>query len=114
MAIKGKIRVKTDRSEVEMAIKKAKRLRKLLKEANSLTYELASKEIMLKINVIRGGKGQMGEMVWRRLELKVSGEAEKERLERLVKEKNLSRQDMAVILFGLRVRPGFGKKDFGI
>lgn len=51
MAIKGKIRVKTDRSEVEMAIKKAKRLRKLLKEANSLTYELASKEIMLKINV---------------------------------------------------------------
>lgn len=56
----------------------------------------------------------MGEMVWRRLELKVSGEAEKERLERLVKEKNLSRQDLAVILFGLRVRPGFGKKDFGI
>lgn len=64
--------------------------------------------------IIRGGKGQMGEMVWRRLELTTDDETEKERLERLVKEKNLSRQDLAVILFGLRVRPGFGKKDFGI
>ena len=29
-------------------------------------------------------------------------------------EPGLSRQDLAVILFGLRVRPEFGKKDFGI
>lgn len=49
------IKVKVDRSEVKKAIKKAKRLRKLLKEANSLADELASKEIMLKINVCSDG-----------------------------------------------------------
>lgn len=44
-----KIRVKVNRSEVEKAIKKAKRLRKLLKEANSLADELASKDFNIAI-----------------------------------------------------------------
>lgn len=43
-------RVRVDTTEVDMAIKKAKRLRKLLKEANSLANELASKDL-LKINI---------------------------------------------------------------
>ncbi len=50
----------------------------------------------------------------RRFELLTDNEAEKECLERILAEKNLSRQDLAIILFGLRVLPGFGKKDFGI
>lgn len=50
----------------------------------------------------------------RRFELLTKSEAEKNRLEMVLNEKNLSRQDLAVILFGLRVRSGFGKKDFGI
>lgn len=43
-----KIRINT--KEVDMAIRKAKRLRRLLKEANSLANELASKDL-LKINI---------------------------------------------------------------
>lgn len=57
---------------------------------------------------------QDAETNWRRFELLAADEAEKNRLERLVAEKSLSRQELAIILFGLRVRPGFSKEDFGI
>lgn len=40
-----------DATEVKRAIKKVRRLVKLLKEANSLADELASKNINLKIDV---------------------------------------------------------------
>ncbi len=53
-------------------------------------------------------------MMWRRFELLAEDEAERIRLEGVLTKHGLSRQDLAVILFGLRVRPGFGKKDFGI
>lgn len=53
-------------------------------------------------------------MEWRRLELLTKTKEEKERLERVIEEHNLSRQDLAIILFGLRVRPEFLKEDFGI
>lgn len=53
-------------------------------------------------------------MQWRRFELLTEGEAERERLERVLRESNLSRRDLAIILLGLRVRPEFGKEDFGI
>ena len=53
-------------------------------------------------------------MDYRRFELLTQDNAEKERLERVIKGHSLSRQDMAVILTGLRVRSGFGKEDFGI
>ncbi len=43
-------KVRLDMTEVDTAIKKAKRLRKLLKEANSLANELASKDL-LKVNI---------------------------------------------------------------
>lgn len=43
-------KIKVDATEIDRTIKKAKRLRKLLKEANSLASELASKDL-LKINV---------------------------------------------------------------
>lgn len=39
-------KVRVDTSEVDVVIKKAKRLRKLLKEANSLADELASKNLL--------------------------------------------------------------------
>lgn len=44
-----KIKVKVDTSELDMAIRKIKYLRKLLKEANSLTKELASETKKLHI-----------------------------------------------------------------
>jgi len=53
-------------------------------------------------------------MEWQRFELLAENEQERIRLERVLKRSDLSRQDLAVILFGLRVRPGFGKEDFGI
>lgn len=53
-------------------------------------------------------------MMWRRFELLAEDEAERIRLEGVLTKHGLSRQDLAVILFGLRVQPGFGKKDFGI
>ncbi len=51
---------------------------------------------------------------WFRFELLTEGEDERVRLEETIAKHDLSRQDLAVILFGLRVRPEFGKKDFGI
>lgn len=53
-------------------------------------------------------------MEWRRFELLTESEQERIRLEEVLRRSNLSRQDLAIILFGLRVRPGFGKADFGI
>lgn len=51
---------------------------------------------------------------WRRFELLVQTEKQNEELERVLKEKALSRQDIAIILLGLRVRPEFGRSSFGI
>ena len=65
------------------------------------------------LNAVRVPYGRTT-MEWRRFELLTESEAEKERLERILEDHNLSRQDLAVILFGLRVRPEFGKEDFGI
>jgi hypothetical protein len=52
--------------------------------------------------------------IWKRFELLTEDDAEKERLEALLISKNLSKQDLATILFGLRVRPEFSRHDFGI
>lgn len=51
---------------------------------------------------------------WYRFEPLTEDPAELEKLNRMLFEKNISRQDLALILFNLRIRPGFGKKDFGI
>ena len=48
---KGFIVIDVDTSQVVEATKKAKKLLKLLKKANSLADELASKEILLNIDV---------------------------------------------------------------
>lgn len=53
-------------------------------------------------------------MVWRRFEDLAETEAERLRRDAVLRKHDLSRQDLAVILFGLRVRPGFSKEDFGI
>lgn len=53
-------------------------------------------------------------MKWHRFEPLVKNENDRERLEQVIKEKKLSRKDLAVILFGLRVRPGFQRSDFDI
>lgn len=53
-------------------------------------------------------------MKWFRFELLTESEAERERLERILKKHKLSRRELAIILFGLRVRPEFGKEHFGI
>ncbi len=51
---------------------------------------------------------------WRRFENITENEAERSRLDQVIRKHSLSRQDLAIILFGLRVRPGFSKRDFGI
>ncbi len=48
---KYKQKVKVDMREVKNAVKKAKRLRKLIKEANSLADELASKKINITLKM---------------------------------------------------------------
>lgn len=53
-------------------------------------------------------------MLWRRFELLTDDEGEIEELESLCRTKGLNREDIARILFSLRVRPGFQKSDFGI
>lgn len=53
-------------------------------------------------------------MKWYRFELTVKDENERKQLEQVIKEKKLSREDLAIIIFGLRVRPGFHRSDFGI
>ena len=65
------------------------------------------------LNTVRKSYGRTT-VEWRRFELLTESEVERERLERILKRHNLSRQDLAVILFGLRVRPEFGKEHFGI
>lgn len=49
MKVERKVKVKVDDKEVNETLKKVKRLRKLLKEANSLADELASKDLQLHI-----------------------------------------------------------------
>lgn len=44
------IKIKVDDSEVKKTIKKVKRLRKLLKETNKLTYELYHKPVKVSID----------------------------------------------------------------
>lgn len=51
------------------------------------------------------------ERVWLRFELCVAG-AEKEELYRLLDRLHLSRRELALIVMGLRVRPGFSLADF--
>ena len=49
--MKEKIEIKVERSELDDALKKVKRLRKILKEANSLADELASKNINVTVSI---------------------------------------------------------------
>lgn len=51
MKAERKVKVKVDDKEVKETLKKVKRLRKLLKEANSLADELASKDLQLHIKL---------------------------------------------------------------
>lgn len=46
-----KIEIKVEQSELDETIKKVKRLRRILKEANSLADELASKNINITISI---------------------------------------------------------------
>ena len=50
----------------------------------------------------------------RRFELKTDDPAELAELDRVIKEKGLSRRDLGIILLYLGVRPGFGPECFGI
>lgn len=51
---------------------------------------------------------------WRRFELQPSEKTKLTELEEIVRRHNLSRRELAVIILTLRVRPGFGLKDFDI
>lgn len=53
-------------------------------------------------------------MEWRRFELLTDDEKEIEKLESLCRTKGLNRDELARILFNLRVRPEYRKEDFDI
>lgn len=55
---------------------------------------------------------QTEERMWRRFELCVEGK-EKEELYALLDRLHLTRRELALIVLGLRARPGFELKDFG-
>lgn len=50
----------------------------------------------------------------RRFDLLTKDEKEIEELKEVISEKGLSRNDLAIILFCLRVKPRFSRSDFGI
>lgn len=52
------------------------------------------------------------EIIWRRFELCFADGPEKDELYRLLNQLELSRRELALIVLGLRVRPGFALKDF--
>lgn len=54
---------------------------------------------------------QPGERMWRRFELCVEGK-EKDELYALLDRLHLTRRELALIVLGLRARPGFELKDF--
>lgn len=54
------------------------------------------------------------EMLWRRFELTAPDSRAEERLIQVIANKELTREDLAVILLWLRVRPGFSREDFGV
>lgn len=94
-------------------------LKKIYQELAEIRKELQTNRIDKRtltidnLNTVRKPYGKTT-VEWRRFELLTESEAERERLERTLEEHNLSRQDLAIILFGLRVRPEFGKEHFGI
>lgn len=95
-----------------------KTLRKIYQELVAIRKEIQTrnKNGMLSLedlNIIREPY-QTVRTEFRRFQLLTENEVEKNRLEKLIADKKLSRQEIAIILFGLRVRPEFGKKDFGI
>lgn len=51
---------------------------------------------------------------WHRFEVIANSEEEMSRCEKLLEEKKINRQELALILFCLRIRPGLSREDFGI
>lgn len=51
---------------------------------------------------------------YRRFEVITDDDAELIRCEKLLHDKNINRQELATILFSLRVRPGFDRQLFGL
>lgn len=96
-------------------------LRKIYQELVAIRKELkALRKCLIRepydrnYNSVKAREGHKPPNEWWRFEDITENEAERSRMERVIEERCLSRQDLAIILFGLRVRPGFGKKDFGI
>ena len=58
------------------------------------------------------GTGVLGEL--RRFELKTEDPREIELLDQVIRERNLSRRDLGIILLYLGVRPGYGPEAFDI
>ena len=63
---------------------------------------------------IKSSPPRFSEGELRRFALKTDNPAEIGELDRVIKEHNLSRRDLGVILLFLSVQPGFVQEDFGI
>lgn len=53
-----------------------------------------------------------GRYMWRRFELAIEDPAQISELETLLDKLRLTRRELALIVLGLRVRPGFSLQDF--
>lgn len=106
------LNVKTELSAVK---KELRAVRKTLESAE--TVYMVRKPYENHCAFVRAGRDGSLEGLnteWRRFELLTEDRDEIDRFTELCKQKNLSREDLARILFTLRVRPGFGREDFGI
>lgn len=89
-------------------------VRKLLESAETVYMLREPHENCSFVRAGRDGSSEGLNTEWRRFELLTEDRDEIDRFTELCKQKNLSREDLARILFTLRVRPGFGREDFGI
>ena len=91
------LKINVDTTELDEAQKKLDKIIASLKEADVLVEKLQKPM----------------EREWRRFELCFDNRsAEKDELYRLLDRLGLTRRELALIVLGLRARPGFGLKDF--
>ena len=68
----------------------------------------------MKNTLVKNKARQRSENMWRRFELITDDQKQIKAMNEILDKKKRSREELAIILLTLRVRQGFGLKDFGI
>lgn len=80
----------------------------------SITDKDIIEEQNCKVVCISSRKNYPDKEQWRRFEVITDNDQELAKMEELLDRKKINRQELALILFCLRVRPEFSREDFGI